>query len=442
MLQNPTSLASKVLKSKYFKNRSPLSVTKPKQNSSWFWKGLWKGIKIIQDEAVWKIGNDTDIELWNHNWIPLNNPNTITRNDIKPTITNTLTKVSNVFNSDTKEWNENFLNQVLPQRVVQNILGIKLIQNSPTKDILTWLHTRKGDLTFKSVYEFLIKHRPVNNTHPPIPPHHPVWRKIRSLNVLPRVKVFVWKCYSGVLPVSCKIGRWVHTVNTTCSMCNSCPETEEHTFFKCPFSRDVWFGVQCIININVVSVQLWIESWIHNTNPSHVPGTTWNQLYALTAWHIWKARCLKCFQKKQQTPAATINLITNHIQTSNNIPLQLHYNRNPNPGQLEQLQTRKHQTKLTMICYSCWITHAHTVIIINVLTDEQGTAKGRWACHCAVLPGRKQCSEHNCSNEMASTKQTLSLQYNNEKWKDDEDTKDEVAITSKYNKYQKCLKTM
>ncbi|XP_026459813.1 uncharacterized protein LOC113360523 [Papaver somniferum] len=292
--------------------------------------------------------------------------------------------MSDILSIDTKNWDENFLNQVLPKNVVQNILAIDLRQHTTTKDTIFWPHSSKGTLTVKSVYAHLIRDKAIQNGHPPLPPPNPIWKRIWSLDVLPRIRVFVWKCYSGILPVSSKIGRWVTTVDKTCIMCGFPSETDAHTLFRCPFSHAVWFGIHCRVDTNTANVQEWIESWITNTQPSLFSGVQWNQLYALTSWYIWKARCLKCFQQQQQTPAVTIHQIENHFQLRKTNPSELSFNGTPTLAQLDQIQIMIQVPKLTMKCFSSWHVHPHTAIVINVLTDERGKTKGRWACLCAV----------------------------------------------------------
>lgn len=134
----------------------------------------WSGYSIVESQL--------DTTKWS---------NTINRSDIRPTVVNTLTRVSEVLDAATKEWNLDFLNQVLPPNIVQNIASIDLNKNSSQTDNLIWPLREDGVLTVKSVYEYLVggQVNPVTGTH-----LSPVWRHIWSLEVLPRIQVFVWKC--------------------------------------------------------------------------------------------------------------------------------------------------------------------------------------------------------------------------------------------------------
>lgn len=79
--QNPNSLASKILKAKYFP-KSGFFNAKPKSNASFIWRSLKAARQLLEETLMWKIGNGESVRIWQDKWISktiylhFQNPNT------------------------------------------------------------------------------------------------------------------------------------------------------------------------------------------------------------------------------------------------------------------------------------------------------------------------------------------------------------------------------
>ena len=67
-----------------------------------------------------------------------------------------------------------------------------------------------------------------------------IWRAIWTADVLPKVKVFAWRMFHGILPICTQLVRKGLQVEDICSVCGSHGETMQHIFFDCSFSTEVW----------------------------------------------------------------------------------------------------------------------------------------------------------------------------------------------------------
>ena len=63
ILQNPSSLLSRVYKSKYFQKTSLLQA-KPKSNGSHAWKSILKGNELLKSGIKWNIGRGEQTYMW------------------------------------------------------------------------------------------------------------------------------------------------------------------------------------------------------------------------------------------------------------------------------------------------------------------------------------------------------------------------------------------
>lgn len=68
VLQNPSSLASQILRAKYFPFRDIMTArTKP----SLIWWSLHSSINFVREGMFWKIGTRHNVRIWHDKWLPL-----------------------------------------------------------------------------------------------------------------------------------------------------------------------------------------------------------------------------------------------------------------------------------------------------------------------------------------------------------------------------------
>ena len=69
LIQNPESLASRVLKARYFLMTDFLGVS-IRSNPSYIWRSIMWGRQVIHNGHRWRIGNREKISVYRGNWIP------------------------------------------------------------------------------------------------------------------------------------------------------------------------------------------------------------------------------------------------------------------------------------------------------------------------------------------------------------------------------------
>ncbi|GLT73741.1 hypothetical protein SLA2020_455780 [Shorea laevis] len=72
LLVNPTSLAARVMKAKYFP-RSNFLQAELKPLCSLTWRSIWSSIWLLQCGCKRLIGNGRDTKIWGDPWLPGNN---------------------------------------------------------------------------------------------------------------------------------------------------------------------------------------------------------------------------------------------------------------------------------------------------------------------------------------------------------------------------------
>jgi hypothetical protein len=68
LIRYPNSLASRVLKAKYYPHHSFLDFT-IKNNDSFIWRSICESKKVLLDGIRWRVGTGENIKLWKDLWL-------------------------------------------------------------------------------------------------------------------------------------------------------------------------------------------------------------------------------------------------------------------------------------------------------------------------------------------------------------------------------------
>ena len=151
-----TSLFYEVFKSKYFRYGSLLNATIG-NNSSWAWRSLLEGRKVIEKGAKWQVGKGDKIDIHSDPWVSSSYPFSLRSNTCQ---SQNLHLVKQLMNED-GTCNENIIRSSFEHEVAEIIL-----QTAPTRneDKLIWQLERNGTysvhLGYKVAFRFF--HPPWN----------------------------------------------------------------------------------------------------------------------------------------------------------------------------------------------------------------------------------------------------------------------------------------
>ena len=69
LLVSPDTLCGQVLKAKYFPNGTILQC-EARDGISYTWRSILKGVDLIKEGVIWRIGNGESVNIWTDPWIP------------------------------------------------------------------------------------------------------------------------------------------------------------------------------------------------------------------------------------------------------------------------------------------------------------------------------------------------------------------------------------
>jgi ribonuclease HI len=238
LLQNPDSLCCTVLKAMYYPDCSILEAT-PQKTMSYTWRSILRGIALLKEGIIWRVGSGESIDAWKDPWIPSGSTCRVrTPDEMEEPV-----MVSDLIDHGTTQWDEDVLRAIFLEEDVEEILKIPLRQGM--EDSVAWSLDKKGVFSVKSAYRLGVdlrerRHQNDTSTSSVVVGVSQIWDKIWSLKLPGKVRVFLWRLTHNSLPLRMNIKRKKVELDTRCPMCCRLDEDGGHLFFKCKRVKQVW----------------------------------------------------------------------------------------------------------------------------------------------------------------------------------------------------------
>ena len=200
LLQQPGSLAARILKARYYADESILT-TQPKRKASYPWKSLLHGRDLVIQGLRIIIGNGTTVSMWSDPWLAEHPPRPprSRENDIR------IESVSSYIKSDRSGWDIEKLKGVVVEEDIDKILSIRISPHAEM-DLLGWHYTEEGIYTVKSGY-WLSTHLPQQEQAIPTWGDPILKKKIWECKTPPKINHFLWRLLTKSLATGSNLKR-------------------------------------------------------------------------------------------------------------------------------------------------------------------------------------------------------------------------------------------
>ncbi|KAM6558713.1 hypothetical protein CsatA_027952 [Cannabis sativa] len=274
----PTSLLSRLLKSRYFPNNSFLEA-RLGHSPSLTWQSIHWGRELLVPGLRFKVGNGHHIHSGLDKWIP-------GHTQFRPiTYTGPPTQPVASYISEQREWNLDILKVYFGQLDIDRIVSIPL-SFFPSADRLVWHHTTSGVYTVKSGY-YLAANLDDQQNSTPSDLHSTWWKTFWHLSLPSKVKIFAWKVMHNALPTAAALQRRKVLDSTACSMCSSAWESIGHALFNCSHARAVWKHSAFKMDLTKAQ-QMYNGDYIFYLSTLHSQKEF--ELIICILWAIWSSR--------------------------------------------------------------------------------------------------------------------------------------------------------
>nr|XP_027124351.1 uncharacterized protein LOC113741063 [Coffea arabica] len=285
---------------------------KPQQNASWIWQGLLGARSSIEKGVIRRIGNGRSTSIWGHRWIPGSSSGRPT--SLGPQSYN-LKMVHELISHH--RWKRNTIFQHFTPSDAEKILNIPLSLMG-REDNFYWQHNPGEIYTVSSGYKCIMKE---STNAKQIAPEaagpsitgegqqaRQMWNTLWKLNIKHKLKIFIWKCITGALPVRAAIFRKTRLGDPVCRLCGEDQETVEHLLLNCQHTQQVWKAAPIQWDDAIDQKGDFKRWWIRILEAKNRQGGM--EHIGLTAnilWQVWKERNSKEFENKTScSPARTI----------------------------------------------------------------------------------------------------------------------------------------
>ena len=126
---------------------------------------------------------------------------------------------------------------------------------------------------------------------------------IWSLNVPRKVRTFIWRACSNILPIRANLHQRKLQIDPKCEVYCQHAESVAHFLRECPFARNVWALCRAKIQklSNVAQEFLFLFRYLLNKLPCQEL-----EQWAMISWVIWNAQNRFFFEKFQDHPKSIL----------------------------------------------------------------------------------------------------------------------------------------
>lgn len=112
------------------------------------------------------------------------------------------------------------------------------------------------------------------------------WKKLWSVKVPQKIKVFMWKACSNILPTCTKLFDRKIGSNFSCSVCGEEAETRDHLFMECLIATNVWRTFPSFFSSLQAGMSFvdWVEEILTKFSHPEI------EIFCTIAWFIWRHR--------------------------------------------------------------------------------------------------------------------------------------------------------
>ncbi|KAL8475516.1 hypothetical protein ACS0TY_028246 [Phlomoides rotata] len=280
LIQDEHLLLAKVLKARYFPRGDFRGATLG-HGSSYTWQSILEGWRVLEQGLVWIIGNGQRVKIFEDPWLYGGGNPTISLG-VHPFLhNNTVAALIDPVNGG---WDMDSLRELFTEDWIARIIAI-LPPRTAYADSLAWRFTKDGVYSVRSGYHDALTGLGAGYVD------GDVWRRVWGLNVIPKIRVFIWRVLHDILPMSINLTCRFVDVDTLCSRCGVEVESAEHALRDCSWVHAYWSSTSFGPLLTNEQLHAWVKRSLFSLDDER------QCLLATTMWLIWSERNNWLFRK-------------------------------------------------------------------------------------------------------------------------------------------------
>lgn len=236
LLQSPDCLFSRVIKSIYYDSGNFIQA-KMGRRPSYTWRSILHGRDMLLPGLRKMVENGRSISVWTEKWIFDQGFRAPLIDQISFSLD---LKVSELIDYQNRRWNNEKLEELFYMADTTSILLSQPVVGKD--DFWVWLHNKSSDYSVKSGYwqAFYERKSILLQEASAQPSLNDLKVQVWSLQTSPKIKSFLWRTVSNIIPVADVIALKGMTIDSRCQICGLEGESSNHVLFTCALARQVW----------------------------------------------------------------------------------------------------------------------------------------------------------------------------------------------------------
>lgn len=142
------------------------------------------------------------------------------------------------------QWNRPLLQATFMQSTQEDILRIPL-SNTHARDRLYWKENKAKQFMVRTAYRVALRLQGESGAeHSSVRDEKRFWCRIWKLKIPPKVRNFVWRACTDILPTRANLYRRKVPIDPLYLISGQTDKTVGHALWECPLARNVWAVAQ------------------------------------------------------------------------------------------------------------------------------------------------------------------------------------------------------
>uniref|UniRef100_A0A2N9EDK8 Reverse transcriptase zinc-binding domain-containing protein n=1 Tax=Fagus sylvatica TaxID=28930 RepID=A0A2N9EDK8_FAGSY len=297
----PNSLVSRVFKAKYYPRGDFLEAGVGRR-PSYAWRSITSARSVLSLGMRWHIGNGNSVRITEDKWLPFSlakTPFSVCH------ILDKKERVSMLIKEDSNTWDVDRVGALFSPWEAKVICNIPL-PPSRKGDRLFWNESNSGLFTVKSAY-YLQRNRElvdVVGECSQMDRERNFWKFLWSLSLPPKIKAFLWRACTGILPTNGLLWSRHMRRDGLCECCKQEVESDGHALWSCMVANDVWLESKLSVHKWDRFVNCFFDLMVYARCRLNVEEM---RLFCCLAYFIWGQRNLMVHEGRGVNPVAVVH---------------------------------------------------------------------------------------------------------------------------------------
>ncbi|XP_050222264.1 uncharacterized protein LOC126672356 [Mercurialis annua] len=274
------SLCARIIKAKYHAQSGILGAGDG-YSSSYLWHSLRASFDFINSGKCWRIGNGESMKVWKDRWIcgdPMTKPLVVKNLPIDAT-------VGCLIDHASQNWKWDVIEGSFLSFESENIVKMVLSYRMPADKF----NERDSGASAYSSSD--------------------IWKKVWKLQIMPKVKNFLWRILKSVLPCLQVLDNGGNSVDVIYPRCSLNSESILHVLKECDRGRGVWLSSHLVLQVEsspAMNIFVWIESLMKILSKDDFAFSV------ILIWQLWFSRNMLVYRGEMDS----VDMLVNRCQNS------------------------------------------------------------------------------------------------------------------------------